>query len=131
MSAPFKFYFSNERPLGEKKGTLIRGRRSLNISCQKRGSTSKAGALSSIGALLSKYGINTTNTTSYFISIEAVARRCSINYISLKLWQNSQEKTWAKVFLGWCCRPATLSKKKFLHRCFSVNFAKSLEIPIW
>ena len=83
MSAPFKFYFSNERPFGEKKGTLIRGRRSLNISCQKRGATFKAGALSSIGALLSKYDINTTNTTSYFISIEAVARRCSINYISL------------------------------------------------
>ena len=35
MSGPFKYYFSNELPFWEKRGSLIPGRRSLNISRQK------------------------------------------------------------------------------------------------
>ena len=34
MSAPFRYYFSKERLFCEKRGALIRGRCSLNISCQ-------------------------------------------------------------------------------------------------
>ena len=41
MSAPFIYYFSNECPFWEKRGALIRGRRSLNISRQKRGANSR------------------------------------------------------------------------------------------
>ena len=37
MSAPFRYYFSKERRFAEKRGALIRGRRSLNISRQKVG----------------------------------------------------------------------------------------------
>ena len=37
MSTPFKFYLSNERPFSEKRGALIRGRGSLNISHKKWG----------------------------------------------------------------------------------------------
>ena len=36
MSAPYKYYFLNERPFKENRGVLIRGRRSLNISDQKK-----------------------------------------------------------------------------------------------
>ena len=50
MIAPFKYYFSKERLFWEKRGAL------LNISRQK-GSAYSREALSSIGALSSKYGI--------------------------------------------------------------------------
>ena len=39
ISAPFKYYFSNEHPSFERKGALIRGRQSLNISLQRGGGT--------------------------------------------------------------------------------------------
>ena len=37
ISAPFKYYFSNEHPSFEREGALIRGRQSLNISLQRGG----------------------------------------------------------------------------------------------
>ena len=46
--------------------------------------------------------------------------RCSMKKIFLKISQNSQENTCARV------RPATLLKKRLWHRCFPVNFAKVL-----
>ena len=41
MAATFKYYFSNERPFWEKRGALIRGRRSLNISRQNGNANSR------------------------------------------------------------------------------------------
>ena len=52
--------------------------------------------------------------------------------VFLETLQNSQENTCARVsFLNKVVglRPAALSKKKLWHRCFSVNFAKSLRTP--
>ena len=54
-----------------------------------------------------------------FLSIkvqsEAVARRCSVKRVFLKITQNSQNKPVLESFL---------LKKRLLHRCFPVNFAK-------
>ena len=60
---------------------------------------------------------------------EAVVRRCSVKKVFLKISQNSQENTCARVFFnkGAGLRPATLFKKGLWHRCFSVNFAKFLK----
>ena len=41
MSAPFKYYISNERSFWEKRGALIRGRGSLNISREKGDANSR------------------------------------------------------------------------------------------
>ena len=56
-------------------------------------------------------------------------QRCSINTVFLKISQNSQENTCARVsFLIklQASQPATLLKKRLWHRCFPVNFAKFL-----
>ena len=62
------------------------------------------------------------------VNQEAVARRCSVKKVFLEISQNSQENTCVRVFFSNVpgLRPATLLKKKLWHRCFSVNFAKSL-----
>ena len=62
---------------------------------------------------------------------EAVARRWSIKKSLLKILQNSQENTSARVsFLiklqASALRPATLLKKGVWHRCFPANFKKFL-----
>ena len=58
MSAPFKYYFSNERPFWEKR------RRSLNISRQKgAGANSWGSALLIIDALSSKYSKSLSNVS--------------------------------------------------------------------
>ena len=58
-------------------------------------------------------------------------RRCSVKKVFLKISQNSQENTCARVsFLiklqASGLRPATLLKKRLRHRCFPVNFVKFL-----
>ena len=49
---------------------------------------------------------------------EAVARRCSVRKMFLKMSQNSQEDTCARVFF------LIKLKKRLWHRCFFVNFTK-------
>ena len=86
--------------------------------------------------------------------MEAVVWRCSVKKVFLKISQNSQENTCARVsllikFQVWGlyrCFPvnfakfsgtpffdslkaATLLKKRFWHRCFLVNFTKFLRTP--
>ena len=55
-------------------------------------------------------------------------RKCSRKKVFLKISQNSQEKTCARVsfLVRLQVAPATLLKKRLWHRCFSVNFAKFL-----
>ena len=49
----------------------------------------------------------------------------------LKIFQNSQENTFARVpfLIVAGLRPATLFKKRIWQRCFPVNFAKILRTP--
>ena len=61
----------------------------------------------------------------------AVTQRCSVKEVILKISQNSQKNTCARVsFLtklqGSGLRTATLLKKRIWHTCFSMNFAKIL-----
>ena len=51
---------------------------------------------------------------------EAVVQRCYVKNIFLKISQNSQEKTCAKVsfVIKLQTAPATLLKKRLWHRCF-------------
>ena len=59
--------------------------------------------------------------------LELVSRRCSVKKVFLKLSQNSEESTCARVsFLINSLRPATLLRKRFWRRCFPVNFVKFL-----
>ena len=55
-------------------------------------------------------------------------QRCSIKKGFLKISQNSQENTCARVsyLIKLQAPPATLLKKTLWHRCFPVNFAKFL-----
>ena len=68
------------------------------------------------------------------LNVEAVVQRCSIKKVFLKISQNSQENTCARVSfliksqtLG--LRPATVLKKRLWYRCFPVNFAEFLRTP--
>ena len=56
---------------------------------------------------------------------EAVAQRFSVKKVFLKILQNSQENTCARVSFF----PATLLKRRLWHRCFPVIFAKFLRMP--
>ena len=58
------------------------------------------------------------DTVSCCLHKEAVTQRCSLKTVFLKISQNSQENT--------CARVSILIK---LRRCFPVNFAKILRIP--
>ena len=54
---------------------------------------------------------------------KAVVQRCSAKKVNLEIWQNSQENTCARAsFLN----KVALLKKRLLHRCFPVSFAKFL-----
>ena len=55
---------------------------------------------------------------------EAVARRCCVIKLFLKISYNSHENTCTRV------RPATVLKKRRWHRCFPVNFANFLRALI-
>ena len=60
---------------------------------------------------------------------EAVAQKCSVKKVFSEFSQNSQENTCASVSVFnkvAALRPATLLKNRLWHRCFHVNFAKSL-----
>ena len=48
---------------------------------------------------------------------KAVVRRCSVKKVLLKIWQNSQESTCARV---------SFLKRRLWHGCFPANFAKLL-----
>ena len=73
-----------------------------------------------------------TSKNGYFWLSEAVARRCFIQKMLLKMSQNSQENTSVgvsfliKLQTLW---PATLLKKGLRHWCFPVNFTKFLRLP--
>ena len=56
--------------------------------------------------------------------LKAVAG-CSLKRMFLRISQNSQKNTCARVFFnkGAVLRPAALLKKRLCHRCFPVNFA--------
>ena len=56
-------------------------------------------------------------------------RRCSVRKCVLRNFENSQEKTCARVFFFTGLKPATLLKRRLWHRCFLVNFAKFLRTP--
>ena len=58
---------------------------------------------------------------------EAVARRCSVKKVFLKISQYSLENTCARIsFFNNIAvlKSATLLKKRLWHRCFPMNFAK-------
>ena len=68
--------------------------------------------------------------------LEAVIQRCSVKKVLSEISENSQENTCARAsFLvklqAWGLRPATLLKKRLLHRCFPVNFVKFLITPFF
>ena len=59
-----------------------------------------------------------------------IHQRYSIKKELYKIWQDSNEKTYARFsffFAG--LRPATLLKKRLWHRCFPVNLATFLRAP--
>ena len=62
------------------------------------------------------------------LEIKAVARRCSVKKVFLKILQNSQENTCARAsFL--IKLQAYVIKKETLPQCFPVNFAQFLRTP--
>ena len=65
-------------------------------------------------------------------NLEAVTQKCSVKKVFLKISQNSQENTCARVlFFNKVAgiRPATLFNKRIWHRCYPVNFTKFLRTP--
>ena len=70
--------------------------------------------------------INAQYKASSYCKREAVIQRCSVKAVFLKISQNSQENTCARVsFLI-----KLQLKKRLWHRCFLVNIAKLLRTPI-
>ena len=66
-----------------------------------------------------------------FQELEALVQSCSVKKMSLKISQNSRENTCAKAsFLIKLQGSAILLKKRLWHRCFPVNFVKSLRTLI-
>ena len=67
------------------------------------------------------------------ISTEAVAQRCSVKKMFLKVSQNSQENICARdcFLIKSGLRPATLLKKSLWHRCFPADFMKFLRTPFF
>ena len=65
-------------------------------------------------------------------NLEAVTQKCSVKKVFLKISQNSQENTCARVlFFNKVAgiRAATLFNKRIWHRCYPVNFTKFLRTP--
>ena len=102
--------------------------------------------LVSLGCIMVTYysaSINDLNDCVNFrikrVCLEEVSRRCSVKKVFLKISQNSQKNTCARVsFLiklqaigGVLRTSATLLKKRFWHRCFPVNFAKFSRTPFF
>ena len=63
---------------------------------------------------------------------EAVAQRCSVKKVFLKMLINSQENKVPESFFDKVAglRPVTLLKKRLWHRCSPVNLSKSLRTPL-
>ena len=73
---------------------------------------------------ISIYEKNLSKSETYLENSEAVARRCSVKKVFLKISESSLESTCARVSFLIKLWPATLLIKKLWHRCFLVNFAK-------
>ena len=80
-----------------------------------------------------EYFVHTFNTLLQFHDYqnnmeepEAVARRCSVKKVFLKISQNSQPVSFLIKL-----RPATLLKKRLQHRCLLVSFVKFLRTPFF
>ena len=58
-------------------------------------------------------------------------QRCSAKKVFLEISRNSQETTCARIsfLIKLQAAPATLLKKRLWHRCFPVNFTKSIRTP--
>ena len=83
------------------------------------------------------YKTKNTKTFVFFLHLqlpwvgitEAVVRRCSVKKVFLKISDNSQENTRARVSFLIKLQASGLLKKRLWHRCFPVNFAKFLRTP--
>ena len=65
-------------------------------------------------------------------SQETVIKMFSVKKVFLKISQDSQKNTCARVsFLIKLKAPLTLLKKRLWHRCFLVNFVKFLRTPFY
>ena len=64
----------------------------------------------------------------WFTMAGVVVQRCSVKKLFLKISQNSQENTCARVSSLIKLQPYVI-KKETLARCFPVNFAKFLRTP--
>ena len=60
---------------------------------------------------------------------EAVIPRCSVKKMFLKIWQNSQENTCARVVR--VPQPPTPLRKRLRNRYFAINFVKFLRMPFF
>ena len=67
------------------------------------------------------------------MSLQAAARGVLWNKVSLKISQNAEENTGARVsfLINLQAVPETLLKKRLWCRCFPVNFAKFLRTPFF
>ena len=65
------------------------------------------------------------------IQTEAVVQRCSVKEVFLKVSQNLQEKTFARVsfLINLVASTWNVIKKRPWHRCFPVSYAKLLRTP--
>ena len=96
-----------------------------------------------------KYIFNLSIEKAFFLinskslKSEAVARRCSVKKVFLKISRNSPENTCPRAsfliklqasacnFIKRETLTATLLKERLWHRCFPVNFAKFLRTPVF
>ena len=81
---------------------------------------------------LMRIGKNLPRKFQTILKTEAVVRRCSVKKMFLEISQNSQENTCVRVsFLIKLQAWGPLLKKRPWHRCFPVDFAKSLRTPFF
>ena len=63
--------------------------------------------------------------------IEAVVRRCSVKKVHIKISQNSQKNTCARVSFLIKLQASILLKKRLWHRCCPLNSEKILRTPFF
>ena len=74
-----------------------------------------------------------SNIYHYIKAWKSIMNRCSIKKLFLKISQYSQESACVGVsslMKMQTFSPAALFKKRLRHRCFPVNYAKFLRIPV-
>ena len=86
MSVPFKYYFSEERFFWGKRGALIRGRRSLNISREKRG-TNLREALFRAEALFRVNTVCCVNKKLFHIEVTLITKVIWVTKKYVVVWQ--------------------------------------------